>query len=146
LRISTLFVSAILAACPSIGRSHDNTRPVVDAVIRPLMAKDGIPGMAVGVVVDGHSQVFDYGVASLRTHVPVTPDTLFEIGSASKTLTATLASYAVLTGHMALSDKVAKYFPSLRGTRFGEKVTLLNLATHTPGGIPCRTMSTRAPN
>jgi beta-lactamase class C len=136
LRISTLLVSAILAACPSIGLSHDGTRQVVDAVIRPLMVKDGIPGMAVGVVVDGHPRVFDYGVASLHTHGPVTPDTLFEIGSASKTLTATLASYAVLTGHMALSDRVAKYFPSLRGTRFGDRVILLNLATHTPGGIP----------
>lgn len=136
MRISTLFLSAILAGYPSVGLSHDSTQRMVDAVIRPLMVKYGIPGMAVSVVVRGHSRVFDYGVASFRTHDRVTRDTLFEIGSVSKTLTATLASYAVLTGHMALTDKVAKYFPSLRGTPFGEKVTLLNLATHTPGGIP----------
>ena len=131
-----LFLSAILAVCPAIGLSHDDVREVVDGVIRPLMRKDGIPGMAVGVVIDGRSRVFDYGVASLRTQRPVTPDTLFEIGSASKTFTATLVSYAVVTGHMALADKVRRYFPSLRGTHFGDEVNLLNLATDTPGGIP----------
>lgn len=136
MRISTLFLSASLAVCPSVGLSKGSTQQVVDAVIRPLMAKEGIPGMAVGVVVDGHVRVFDYGVASLRTRRPVTTNTLFEIGSISKTFTATLASYAVLTGHSALSDKVSKYFPSLRGTPFGEEVNLLNLGTHTPGGVP----------
>lgn len=136
LKIAPLMISAFLAACPGVASAQAGVRHAVDAVIRPLMRRDGIPGMAVGVVVDGHARVFDYGVVSLRTRVPVRPDTLFEIGSASKTFTATLASYAVVTGHMALSEAVSRYFRSLRGTPFGDQVSLLNLVTHTPGGIP----------
>lgn len=99
------------------------------------MALHGIAGMAVGVVVDGQPYVFDYGVASKATHAPVTRDTLFEIGSVSKTFTATLASYAQTQGDLSLTDPVSKYLPALGGSAFG-KVTLLNLGTHTPGGLP----------
>src|SRR5947208_11884557 len=79
--------------------------------------------------------VFDYGVASAETGKPVTQRTLFEIGSVSKTFTATLAEYAQLNGHLRLSDPTQTYLPSLRGSAFG-KVSLLNLGTHTPGGLP----------
>jgi beta-lactamase class C len=60
---------------------------------------------------------------------------LFEIGSISKTFTATLASYAQVTGYLSLSDKVSKYLPTLQDSKFGN-VRLLNLGTHTPGGLP----------
>ena len=133
LKIAPLLISAFLAVCPGVASAQGGVRHAVDAVIRPLMRRDGIPGMAVGVVVDGHARVFDYGVVSLRARVPVRPDTLFEIGSASKTFTATLASYAVVTAHMSLSEAVSRYFRSLRGTPFGDRVSLLNLVTHTPG-------------
>ncbi|AET93905.1 beta-lactamase (plasmid) [Burkholderia sp. YI23] len=136
-------LSALAAAIFSFGAmsgaafSHDaaSIRSTVDETIRPLMALHGIAGMAVGVVVDGQPYVFDYGVASKATHAPVTRDTLFEIGSVSKTFTATLASYAQTQGDLSLTDPVSKYLPALGGSAFG-KVTLLNLGTHTPGGLP----------
>ena len=99
------------------------------------MAKYGIPGMAVGITVAGKSYVFTYGVASTATRQPVTRDTLFEIGSISKTFTATLASYAQVMGNLSLADKTCKYLPALQGAPFGN-VSLLNLGTHTPGGLP----------
>lgn len=99
------------------------------------MQKDNIAGMAVGVVEDGKTYVFDYGVASRATRTLVTRKTLFELGSVSKTLTATLVSYAQVTGRLSLSDKTGKYLPSLAGCKFGN-VSLLNLGTHTPGGLP----------
>jgi beta-lactamase class C len=99
------------------------------------MAKYGIPGVAVGITVAGKSYVFNYGVVSTETRRPVTRDTLFEIGSISKTFTATLASYAQVTGYLSLSDKVSKYLPTLQDSKFGN-VRLLNLGTHTPGGLP----------
>jgi beta-lactamase class C len=91
--------------------------------------------MAVAVTVAGKSYVFNYGVASKNPRTPVTDDTLFEIGSLSKTFTATLASWAQVQHHLALSDTTAKYLPQLAGTPFGN-VTLLSLGTHTPGGVP----------
>jgi len=99
------------------------------------MAKFAIPGMAVGLVVKGKPIEFDYGVASAATRNAVTRDTLFEVGSVSKTFTATLAAYAELSGTLSLWDKTSKYLPSLVGSKFGE-ASLLNLGTHTPGGLP----------
>ena len=103
--------------------------------MRPLMAKDNIPGMAVGIMVAGKSSVFTYGVASTETHKPVTGDTLFEVGSVTKTFTATLASWAQVNNQLSLSDKVDKYLPSLKNTPFGN-LSLLNLGTHTSGELP----------
>jgi beta-lactamase class C len=99
------------------------------------MKKYGIPGMAVGLTVRGRHYVFDYGVASKSTGKPIDDATLFEIGSISKTFTASLASYAQLTGKLALSDEAGADFPPLRGTRF-DHVRLVNLGTYTAGGLP----------
>jgi beta-lactamase class C len=101
----------------------------VDRAIRPVMEKCGIPGMAVGIIVGGKLYVFNYGLASTETRRPVTRDTFFELGSVSKTFTATLASYAQNSGHLSLSDKTSKYLPSLPGSKFGD-ASLLNLGTH----------------
>jgi len=99
------------------------------------MAKGNIPGMAVGVIVDGRAQVFNYGVASTQTRKPVTDATLFELGSVSKTFTATLTQWAQVDKRLSLNDSVGEYLPTLRGTPFGG-VSLLDLGTHTPGGLP----------
>jgi beta-lactamase class C len=115
--------------------SIDSIRKSVDATIPALMARDGIPGMAVAVAVDGKSYVFNYGIAQKKAHLPVTGDTLFEIGSLSKTFTATMASWAQTQGRLSLADPVAKYMPEFAGTPFGN-VTVFNLGTHTPGGLP----------
>ena len=110
-------------------------KSAADSVIRPLMSKERIPGVAVGIALAGKTYVFNYGVASAQTRRPVTRDTLFEVGSVTKTFTATLASYAQVGGALSLSDKVSKYLPALEGSEFGN-LSLLHLATHTPGGIP----------
>lgn len=115
--------------------SDDSVRKIVDETIPALMAKDGIPGMAVSVTVAGKSYVFNYGVASRDPRTPVTDNTLFEIGSFSKTFTATLASWAQVQHRLSLTDTTAKFVPELAGTPFGN-VTLLSLGTHTPGGVP----------
>lgn len=109
-------------------------RQAVDAVIPALMANDHIPGMAVAVTYAGKAAVFNYGVASVSPRAAVTDDTLFELGSVTKTFTATLASLAQVEHRLSLADTTAKYLPQLRGTAFGN-VTLLSLGTHTPGGV-----------
>jgi beta-lactamase class C len=116
-------------------RAEAQVERVVVRTIRPIMERYAIPGMAVGIVVQGHTYVFDYGVASQATGQPVTSDTLFEIGSVTKTFTATLASYAQVTGKLSLADSASKYLPALHGSAF-DKVSLVNLGTHTPGGLP----------
>ena len=65
---------------------------------------------------------------------PVTENTLFEIGSVSKTFTATLAGYALANGKLKLSDPANQYLPALRGDTF-DHISLLNLGTYTAGGL-----------
>lgn len=130
-----LTLGATAPASRAAAATQDGIQRSVDAAIRPLMTKDGIHGMAVGIVIGGKTYVYNYGVASTQTGQPVTGDTLFELGSISKTFTATLASYAQVSGNLSLSDTTSRYLPVLRGSPFG-KVRLVNLGTHTPGGLP----------
>jgi beta-lactamase class C len=134
--VAALFLAAIPAANGFAAVPPETPiEGVVAKTIRPLMERYAIPGMAVGVIVAGHAYVFNYGDASKAPERPVASDTLFEIGSVSKTFTATLASYAQLDGKLSLSDRASTYLPSLSGSPFGD-VKLVNLGTHTPGGLP----------
>ncbi|MGU9857459.1 class C beta-lactamase [Pseudomonas sp. LF245] len=110
-------------------------RAVVDASVKPLMQQQSIPGLVVGVLQDGKMQYFNYGVANQDGRQPVSENTLFEIGSVSKTLTATLAGYAVATGQLTLSAPASQYLPALRDSAF-EHISVLNLGTYSAGGLP----------
>lgn len=91
--------------------------------------------MAIGLVIQGQTYVFNYGMASVEARHPVTDATIFEVGSISKTFTATLATYAEARGKLQLSDTVGSYLPELAGTDFG-RLQLYYLGTHTTGGLP----------
>ena len=108
---------------------------VIHQAIGPIMDKHQIPGMAVAVTAEGKPSLFHYGVASKETGQKVTPDTLFEIGSLSKTFTTTLGCLAQARGALALADSASKYLPALAGSSF-DKISLLDLATFTAGGLP----------
>ncbi|WP_313607686.1 serine hydrolase, partial [Rhizobium sp.] len=110
-------------------------KAIADAAIKPVMEKNGIPGLAVAISVGGENHIFTYGVMSKKTGQPVTPQTLFELGSISKTFTVALSTYAELNGELSLSGKVGDYLPSLKGKPFGD-VALMHLGTHTAGGFP----------
>lgn len=126
-RLAATLVATLLLPTAYAVQQND-----IDAVIRPLMKKYGIPGMAIAVSVDGKQQIYPYGIASKQTGAPITEQTLFEVGSLSKTFTATLAIYAQQQGKLSFSDSASHYLPELRGSAF-DGVSLLNLATHTSG-------------
>jgi beta-lactamase class C len=113
--------------------------PEMEAKVRDaaeqVMQQYKIPGMAIAVTANGHQSYYNFGITSRDTPQQVSSDTLFEVGSISKTFTATLATYAQANGLLSLSDHPGKFLPQLKGTAF-DKITLLNLATHTAGGFP----------
>jgi beta-lactamase class C len=141
LMAATAFACAMTSVSHAADDQQDAVRSAVNRVIQPVMAQNDIAGMAVGIIVGDKHYVLDYGVASKETRKPVTRDTLFELGSVSKTLTATLASYAQVSGYLSLSDPTSKFLPSLQHSPFGN-VSLLNLGTHTPGGLPLQVPDT----
>jgi beta-lactamase class C len=128
--LSLLPASAIAAT-----ETPPGVRAIVTAAVAPLMRQFGIPGMAVGIVLNGQIYVCDYGLASRATGRPVDAGTLFEIGSVSKTFNTVVATYAVDQGRLTLSGKVSKYLPALSGSAF-DQISLLNLGTYSAGGLP----------
>lgn len=131
---------AIISSCllPIASQAADGPGRIaatVDRAFRPLMKEYDVPGMAVALTVDGQQFFFGFGVASKESNMPVTKDTLFELGSVSKTFTATLASYAQVLGKISLDDHPGKFMPQLRGSAI-DKVNLLDLGTYAAGGLP----------
>nr|WP_223463421.1 class C beta-lactamase [Pseudomonas sp. A-R-26] len=129
-----------IAACMAIVAAgqcvaQDQIETVVNAAVQPVMQAEGINGMAVAITVNGQAHYFNYGVASTETGNPVTQDTLFEIGSVSKTFTATLTAYAQASGKLSLSDKASQVLPALRGSAF-DHISVLQLGTYSAGGLP----------
>lgn len=109
--------------------------PQLHEAVAQVMREHGVPGMAIAVTRQGRHAFHNFGVASRASSAPVSSDTLFEIGSVSKTFTATLAALGQSTGRLSLTDSPAKFLPELRGTPIAQ-VKLLGLATHTAGGFP----------
>lgn len=124
----------LIGAVPQ-GFAQERLEDTVNAVIQPLMKQQDIAGMAVAITQDGKRHFFNYGVASKDTKATVTDQTLFEIGSVSKTFTATLGAYAQARGKLSLADPAGRHAPELQGSAL-EHASLLNLATYTPGGLP----------
>ena len=74
----------------------------------------------------------------------MTPETLFEIGSVSKTFTATLAGYALTQDKMRLDDRASQHWPALQGSRF-DGISLLDLATYTAGAAAVPRLGAEGP-
>lgn len=128
-----LSAALLLATAPALAQAPDRGR--IDAAARAFLERSGAPGLAIGVVTPAGAQVFSYGLASKETGAPVDERTLFEIGSISKTFTVALASLAAGMGALDWNAPPGRYVPELAGTAL-DRVSLVNLATHTTGGMP----------
>lgn len=95
----------------------------------------GIPGVAVGVWADGREASACHGVTSVDNPLPVTADTLFELGSITKTYTATALMCLVAEGRVELDAPVRRYVPELvlADERAAAEVTVGQLLNHTSG-------------
>ncbi|MCU7251470.1 class C beta-lactamase [Pseudomonas koreensis] len=123
------------AACLAAPHSEEQMRALVDATVTPVMQQQNIPGLAVAITVDGQPHYFNYGVAAKDTGQKVSENTLFEIGSVSKTFTATLGGYAQASGKLDFSATASSVLPTLRGSAF-DKISVLQLGTYSAGGLP----------
>ncbi len=122
-----LAVACGLVLAPSLLRAD-----AVDDVVAARMREMHLPGLALAVVRDGRLvTVRGYGLANVELQVPVTPDTVFEIGSNTKQLTAAAVMMLVEEGKVRLDDDVRAYLPAMPAD-WGA-VTVRHLLTHTSG-------------
>ncbi len=92
----------------------------------------GIPGFAAGVVYQGNVVYTKcFGVRSIKTKAPITPATVFQLGSISKAITGTLMGMLHQKKLLQLDDKVATYIPSF--SYQPNRLTLRHILTHTSG-------------
>lgn len=89
--------------------------PGLDAYVTKAMAAWKVPGLALAIVRnDSVLYAKGYGVQKIGTTTPVDERTLFEIGSSSKSFTATLVAMLVSDGKMRWDDRMSVHLPSFR--------------------------------
>ena len=96
-----------------------------------------VPGIVVGVLHNGEVSTAAYGVTNLEHPLEVTDQTLFQIGSITKTFAGTLAMKLVEAGKLDLDAPVRTYLPDFKvlDPEASEKVSLRHLMTHTSGWV-----------
>src|SRR5262245_61592594 len=107
--------------------------PEVDALFA-VWDRPGSPGCALGVIQDGklvHARGF--GEASVELSVPLTPATVFDIGSTSKQFTAACIGLLEQDGKLHVADEIHEWVPEL--AYWDADVTLDHMLHHT-SGIP----------
>lgn len=96
-----------------------------------------IPGAVVGVLSEGQEEIRALGVTNADHPLPVEADTLFQIGSITKTFVGTLIMRLVEQGRVDLETPIRTYLPELKLTdaKAAEQATLRHLLTHTGGWV-----------
>ena len=109
-------------------------RTVAEALM-DSMRKHRVPGTALSILAGDRAEHATFGVASMNTLLPVEPNTLFQIGSLTKTYTATAIWRLIDDGKLALDAPVRTYIPDLRleDEATAARVTVGNLLDHTAG-------------
>ncbi|MBB5606447.1 MULTISPECIES: serine hydrolase [unclassified Janthinobacterium] len=131
LALSIVPLSAATAATAASG-------PALDAAVRQraeLLVRNGGNASIVIAVTDGkNSAVYGFGRAQADSNTVPDADTVYEIGSVTKTMTGLLLADAVVTGKARLDQPVVDLLPGYTIPTFeGQQITLLDLATHFSG-------------
>jgi CubicO group peptidase (beta-lactamase class C family) len=122
---------------PSANRLPDEPeiRNLLETRIKALGGKEGSVGIVIGVIAPSGRHIISAGRRSSDDLRLPNGDTVFEIGSVTKTFTALLLAEMAEQQEVGLNDPVAKYLPA--GFRIPERngttISLLDLATHTSG-------------
>jgi len=135
---TTLSVLVLAVACqdepaptPDAGSGAGNDMPVVDAVFASW-DQPGSPGCALAVAQDGNL-VYSrgYGYANLDYDIPVTPQTVFDVGSITKQFVAASVTLLAQEGRLSLDDNVRDWLPEL--PEYESPITLRHMIHHTSG-------------
>lgn len=136
--LASLFCAALLYRTPaaprhvSLAASRDGQLAAAIDEIFADLTKPGSPGCALGVARDGKVLYQKgYGLANIEQNVPITPQTVFDIGSTSKQFSASSVLLLEKQGKLSVNDDIRKFIPELPD--YGKKITILQLLNHSSG-------------
>ena len=131
MRFPSIVIPVLLFIFTFRAFAADSERPRVDQIFSAY-DKQSSPGCALGVIRDGNFVYRKgYGMGSLELGFPLSPESVFYLGSASKQFTAASVVLASEQGFLSLDDNVPKYIPELPD--YGHAITLRQMLHHTIG-------------
>ena len=145
MKTSRLFVSCLLfvgvLVLFDVGRveaqtadpAHSRVESWIEKNIPLYMEKARMPGFSIAVVDDGETIYAEgFGLRDTKKNLPATPDTLYGIGSITKSFVAIGIMQLVEAGKINLDDPVSKHIPFELGLP-DDPITIHHLLTHSPG-------------
>jgi CubicO group peptidase (beta-lactamase class C family) len=108
----------------------------IERSVEAMRKELGIPGLSLVIVKDDHViYLKGFGLRDVERGLPVTPDTLFSIGSTTKSFTSMLTMISVDERKLSLDDSPRKFLPyfRLRDPAANAKVTIRDLLCHRTG-------------
>ena len=86
---------------------------IADEIIKKHIKKFKIPGISIGLIDENEIKFFNYGELKKESGIEPSSDTLYEIGSMTKTFTAILTVKLQEEGHLSLNEPITKYLPRI---------------------------------
>lgn len=105
----------------------------INALAHTFMEKNQVPGMSMAVIDHNNIHFYNLGWADPAKKIPTNNETIYTIGSFSKTFTAALATRAMLEKKLNLNDAFINYFPELKNNPNLNKITFNELLAHVSG-------------
>lgn len=106
----------------------------IDTAARAYIQKANTVGLSIGIIKDGRISTYNYGESIKGKKQLPRINTIFEIGSITKTFTSVILAYYVNDGKLSLTDPITKYLPdSIARNPVLKNITLLSLSNHTSG-------------
>ncbi|MDB5158618.1 MAG: class beta-lactamase-related serine hydrolase [Mucilaginibacter sp.] len=119
----------------------------IDSVVRGYIQKSNTVGISIAIVKNGQSRTYNYGETKRGNGQLPNIGSIYEIGSITKTFTATLLAWYVNEGKLSLTDAITKYLPdSVAANPALKNIKLVNLINHTSGlpGLPANFTAQKA--
>jgi serine-type D-Ala-D-Ala carboxypeptidase/endopeptidase len=128
-----ILLASLLAPPPVIAAAPVTVDESVRELGREWLAANEGVGLSIGIYANGQRQFHNFGASRLDGNKPPTKETVYEIGSISKTMTGQLLARAIVEGRATINDEASKYldeaYPNLENG--GERVRLLHLVNMT---------------
>ncbi|MEA5419073.1 serine hydrolase domain-containing protein [Spirulina sp. CCNP1310] len=110
----------------------DQTTAAIDRLVTDSLWDNG-PGVAVLILNDGEIWQKGYGFSNVLERRPITPDTVFDLASVSKQMTAMGILILMEAGELALEDAVSDHVPDFVDPNPDDPILITDLLYHTSG-------------